>query len=96
MGKYKAHPLAKDFETRLSSKDWAETIGTRVAAERDRRSRARLRFAGVLVFLATALLTVSTDVWEEDAAESHMLTMIDEASGDLTSQSLTRFGEWFE
>ncbi len=96
MGTHKKYRLAGDFESRLKNKDWAETIGSRVNAERGRRKRVRLRFAGIVIFLFAATLTVSADIWQEDAAESQVLTMIDEASGDFTSQSLTRFGEWFE
>lgn len=85
MGKYKKHPRSADFESRLKNNDWGETIGTRVVAERTRRGRVRMRFAAVLVFVFAATITVSAGVWQEDAAESHVLAMIDDASGDFTS-----------
>lgn len=86
MGKIKKHPHAGGFETRLRNQDWGEAIGTRVLAERSRRGRVRLRFAAVVVFIFTAMITVSAGIWQEDAAESYVLAMIDDASGDFTSQ----------
>lgn len=85
MGKHNKHALAGDFESRLHNEHWGEIIGARVVAERSRRSRVKIRFAAALVFILGAMVTVSAGIWQEDAAESHVLTMIGDAAGDFTS-----------
>lgn len=103
MGKYKKNPLDQAFAERLADSSWCENISGRVCAERGRISRLRRRVTAIVVFLFMSTAIVSAGVWQEDAAESRVYAMLDEASGDLTSQSLmrldespTRLGDWFE